>query len=275
MEKKNSVGRYSLIFEPKYVTHQYAVSFDNVGNSSVVAVNKYSDTPCGTKAKVKKNSLSEIDRVTAACPDLDTFFKTHVPAGIFMYQGNNLHKMFIGYMRNNYMYNLNYIINNPELLSKLDLVSGSRIYDADGINSMIRLITTSENNGFLDFIVKEKREKSTGLSSETINLAALFRNAEICGDSYIERDELRRNLEEKLGSYKEYREMFLLQMHYQDKLAAERLRLEQLRSEATSVVSPRVEPTPFEGTYTEGEQLSLFGEEPTNRVLSKKNNARD
>lgn len=255
MEKKGSLNSYSLIFEPKYSSGQYAIRFDNVGNPIITRINKYSDTIYNGKSKIKKNSLSDIDRITASKPSLEAFFKEYVPEVLFRYHPSDLHKMFIGRMYNGYMINFKYVINNPKLLSKLDLVSGSKIYDYEGINSMIELIRSSKNNGFMRFVISEKKEKKTNISNDTITLALQVRSADDCIESASDRIALKRNLEEKLTSYKEYREMFLLQSHYQDKLEADKKRLENLKTEAVkTVLKPQENIT--------GEQLTMFGFEP-------------
>ena len=117
MENKKSVGRYNLIFEPSYVSYQYALTF-NGDTIDINKVNKYKDIICGSKSKVKKNSLSEIDRITTTMPDLSSFFKKYVPNDIFSYYQSNLHKIFIGYMYNDYMYSFKPVFNNPKLLEE-------------------------------------------------------------------------------------------------------------------------------------------------------------
>ena len=265
------MGRYSLIFEPKYVTNQYAVSFDNVGNSTITRINKYSDTPVD-KGKLKKNNLSEIDRITASCEDLSAFFKEYVPSSFFMYCGNNLHKMFIGYMYNKRMYTVPYIINNPELLEKMKFVSsdGVRVNDVAGITAYLDFIKEDTDNKFLRFILQQSKEKTTALSTSTIELIGLYKSAFSCCD-YGEAGMLRRDLETRLGSYKEYREMFLLHHHYQDKLAADKKRLEELKNEAVIAASKPKQAQPiFEGAYDTGVQLTFFDDLPPQKTISKK-----
>ncbi|MBQ7136717.1 MAG: hypothetical protein IJO43_01915 [Bacilli bacterium] len=257
MEKKNSVGKYILVFEPKYVNNQCAISFDVAGNASVVMTNKYTDTPCGSKAKVKKNCLSDIDRITASTPDLKTLFEECVPKTIFSYYGNNLHKMFIGYMHNGRMRTLNYVINNPELVAKLNLVQGSRIYDHAGISSMINLAVDSDE--FYRFILKEKNESSTNLSSPVISMLSALKVARREEDQY-EQSQIVESLHGQLTYYKEYRELFLLTGHYQDKLAADKKRLETLKTEVCTYASSQNHHQLHEVVQPNMEQLSFFDE---------------
>jgi len=255
MEKKKSVGKYILVFEPKYVNNQYAISFDVAGNASVVMTNKYTDTPCGSRAKVKKNSLSDIDRVTASTPDLRTLFEECVPKTMFSYHGNNLHKMFIGYMYNGRMRTLNCVINNPDLVAKLNLVQGSRIYDDAGISAMIKLAVDSDE--FYRFIVKQKNESSTSLSGSVISMLSALKAAKR-EEAQYEQSQIVESLHDELTHYKEYREFFLLTGDYKYKLEADKKRLQSIREEAVAYAGNK---TPFqreERIEADMEQLSFF-----------------
>jgi hypothetical protein len=251
------MGRYSLIFEPKHKTIQFDVSFDDMGESTVTPIRKYSDTPIG-KGKLKKNNLCEIDKITASCRNLEEFFEKFVSPTTFSYSGRNLHKMFIGYMYRGYMHTMSYVINNPKLIDKMRFVSkdGTRINDIYGINSYMDFILEDKDNKFLNFIFDEKQNKNTALTDSTFNLIRQLKSADTNCD-YNERDLLRRELQSRLSAYKEYREMFLLHMHYQDKLATDKSCLQELRDEAVAI-SKQAKQTSTPAPSFEGEQLSLF-----------------
>ena len=105
MENKKSVGKYMLIFEPRYDFYQYAVRFTTNGDVDVRKVRKYTDEMVEVKnGKVLKNTLADIDRVLTPLTDLRQFFDSYVSPGIFRYRGDNLHKMFIGYKYNGTIY---------------------------------------------------------------------------------------------------------------------------------------------------------------------------
>jgi len=236
MEKKSSAGKYVLIFEPEYVFHQYAIYFTPSGDAKITKIKKYSDKAYDNERRtIKKNTLADIDKVTASFTDLDSFFKTYVSPEIFKYNGFNLHKMFVGYMRNNRMHTIDYSINNPKLLNKLPSVDGNKMVDSVLINSMVNFILTSENNRFLGFVTQEKKERRTGLSSDTIEIAKLLRNSVNNMDGVSEIDELQRNLKNKLTSYKEYREMYLLKQRYQIRLKEEKEKMVELKQEIKTI----------------------------------------
>lgn len=260
MEKKNSIAKYMLIFEPIYVTHQYAVSFTNDGDVDVRRIQKYSDIPLDSKKPVKKNLLGDIDKFLTPLEDLSSFFKTYVNPNIFSYYGNNLHKMFIGYKYNGSMYTLNYVVNNSELNSRLSFVEGSKINDYLGKRKAINLILNSENDTFLMFMNNSFRNRQTNLSSVTVNIANQMKMASSMG-SYHEYEELEMELEDRLTSYKEYREMFLLRQRYIEFLDEEKEKLKVIKEKTLKEEAKKEVVQPKEGffgpVYT-GEQLSFF-----------------
>lgn len=256
MENKSSVGKYILMFEPKYVYYQYAVHFTPSGDVQITKVQKYSDKPYDLKEKstVKKNTLGGIDQITTAVSDLRSFFKEYVPSSIFSYYGDNLHKMFIGYKYQERMYSMNYILNDQNLSSRLEFLNGSKIYDYVGRQQMIDLIMHSSNNSFLNFVSKEKQEGNTNLSNRTFDIASRLRMSIDSMEGFPEISELSNLLDEQLTYYKDYREMYLLNKHYQDYLEEEKIRLEKIKNTATKVSENKVS--------SEYEQLSLFDMPP-------------
>ena len=273
MEKKNSIAKYMLVFEPLYVTYQYAVGFTNDGDVDVRRIQKYSDIPLDSKRPVKKNLLGDIDKFLTPLEDVNSFFKTYVNPDTFSYYGNNLHKMFIGYKYNGSMYTLDYVVNNKELNSRLSFVQGSKINDYLDKRKAINLILNSENNTFLMFMNNSFRNKQTNLSSITVNIANRLKMASNMG-SYHEYEELDMELEDRLTSYKEYREMFLLRQRYIEYLELEKEKLRVIKENTLKGKNPTLEQPKenhFGPIYT-GEQLSFFdnydGDEP--KTLIKK-----
>lgn len=254
MEKKKNIGKYMLIFEPKYVSYQYAIRFTTNGDVDVKRIHKYTDEMLDVKGgKAKKNVLVDIDKVLTPLTDLRSFFNNYVSTGIFRYNGDNLHKMFIGYKYNGKMYSLDYSLNNVELYDKLSFVEGSTINDYYGKRKAINLILNSEDNSFLSFMNKSARERKTHLSDVTINIANQMKAASNF-DSYHEFSELESDLECRLTSYKEYREMFLLRQRYLEEMENKKIILKSLKEEALSTsqqLNPNFVPI-------EGKQLSLF-----------------
>lgn len=267
MENKKSVGKYMLIFEPRYDFYQYAVRFTTNGDVDVRKVRKYTDEMVEVKnGKVLKNTLADIDRVLTPLTDLRQFFDSYVSPGIFRYRGDNLHKMFIGYKYNGTMYSLDYSINNKELHSKLDFVDGATINDYYGKRKAISLILNSENNSFLMFMNRAARERKTHLTDLTINIANQLRAA-YNSDSYHEYGELESDFERRLTSYKEYREMFLLRQRYIEEMETKKAELNNLKEQA--IATSQLQNSSFV-PYV-GEQLSFFDSPYEGYVKSLKN----
>lgn len=268
MEKRNNIGKYMLVFEPKYVYHQYAIYFTGNGDVDITKVKKYSFEPYDEiKRTPKKNLLGDIDKITASCNNLSNFFSSYVDPKIFNYRYHNLHRMFIGYAFNRKMYTLDYVLNNPELVSKLDLLNGSKIDDYSGRSKMLELIRDSNNNSFLSFIIDKKAKQETNLSSDTLNVAIRYRMCHDNADGFSETSELFGLLDEKLTYYKEYREMFLLKQQYLDSILIRKDELKQLKSQV--VASSVNRSSKKDKDLKEKEQLSLFDMEHP-KVISKK-----
>ena len=253
MEKKSSPGKYMLVFEPCYSTTQYAVYFTPDGDANVTRIKKYTDTPCDDKQKkVKKNTLGDIDKVMAPICDLGFFFKEYVDPKVFSYSRDNIHKMFIGYKRKEKIYALDYIIDNHELAARLHLLEGSKIYDPDMRAVFLDLITNSKNNSFLKFTNKSYQNNETHLSKDTLDLANNLRMATDHTDSAFGCFELTGLLDERLTSYKEYREMFILRQRYLVYLNEEKKKLEAAKK---IVATPKPKRT---NEIQGGEQLTFF-----------------
>lgn len=271
MEKKSSVGKYALVFEPKHVYHQYAVYFTPNGGVQTTKVEKYS-FKCyapNDKSKVKKNTLGEIDKITTSFNNLNDFFATYIDPKIFNYRGDNLHKMFIAYKYNEKMYTLDYILNNPELFKRLQLLDGSKINDSNGRKEFAELILSDENNSFLRFVNKAKYRNETNLSTGTIDIANRLRLARDHESGFTEYNSLWNDFNERLMSYKEYREMFLLRQRYLDYLEEEKLKLQNAKEALISSGQNRLV---FDVNIPEYEQLSLFDDEGVNKVMVKGKN---
>lgn len=266
MDPKKSVGKYAFIFEPAYAYHQFAVYFKEDGDVEVFKIQKYSDRLYGDRgknpSKIKKNTLGEIDKVTASFLDAESFFNMYIAPSIFKFDGYNLHRMFIGYKFQERMYTLDCILDNPSLLKSLDFLRGSKIHDLKEKQAMINLIATSKNNAFLKFIGQKKKEKKTNLSDKTFEIAGRYRSSLDIMEEGYDRIEISNLLDERLTSYKDFREMFLLKQGYLESVLHQKEELQQMKS---SLVTPKrtVTRTPF----IEGEQLSLFDDIP--KVMRK------
>lgn len=262
MEKK-SVGKYVLVFEPKYAYHQFAVYFNN-NEVDVTAIKKYTDLPLkGQKGVVKKNTLADIDRILTPLEDEKEFFDKYVDPSIFRFSYGSLHKMFIAYKQNQQIYTLNCEFDNKSLNKKLDLVTGSKINDFNGISQLINFATdTSEQNRFLQFAEKSRQDHKTGISTQTLTLLnrmkifkKMAQTDQFTGFECLEEqtylDEI---LTRNLTGYKEYRELFLLRSAYGDAIEKEKIKLECMKQEIISKSNKRAAQEQPE----EYVQLSLF-----------------
>ncbi len=265
--------KYMLVFEPIYDSSQYAIHFEE-GGATVTRIKKYTDKALdvGAKGQVKKNLLVEIDKAVASMPNLEVLFQKYVNPSIFNYRRNNLHKIFIGYLYNNYMYTLDLSLNNKELLDKLGLVTNNMIHDRDGINGLINLILDN-NDGFYKYIEQMHNAKKTKLSSSTFEVICKLKyferqkiiacDTEICNEFEYNKEFLKASL----TSYKEYRELFLLRQGYIKKLEKEREILEEKKEK----LSWEMENNKFKSFS--GTQMHLFGEEdiytPKGKVKKK------
>ena len=269
MEKSNSVGKYILMFEPTYVTHQYAVFFKEDGDVQVTKVDKYSDIPCGTNGnkKVKKNLLGDIDKVITPLSGISDFFDQYIDTSIFRYTGNNLHKIFIGYKHKERMNTLTCSFNNFELLDKAKLIQGSKITDAQSIMGLINLMA-DENSSFVQFINRSERNRSSNLSTSTLNLINSFRDIRnLMNNGFYESGlneecvRMKQELFSRLTSYREFREVFLLKQNYLSYLQRKKEELQNVRSilASTSSIGEAVIQEESKEGY---EQLSLFDINP-------------
>ena len=265
--------RYMFVFEPKYSSIQYAVSFLENGEVVVDEIKKYTDSLVKPKSKsnirVQKNTLGEIDKVLSSFSDLRDFFDACVDPNIFKYSASNLHKAFIGYKYNQKIYTVNYIVNNPELNSKLVHLCDNKIDDYAGKTKIVTMLG-DESRGFVDFINKEKSWGRTDLSNSMVDMINRYR---FCKEMFtVNRNEsglmyeaasIREALMRKLTEYRNYREMFLLKQRYLESLEIEKKRLEEMKTAASNrQFAPIGEP------YPKGIQLSLFPED--NKTLIKK-----
>ena len=282
MDNRSSVGKYVLMFEPKNCYYQYAVSFTD-NDVEVTRVNKYSLVPYGAKSsgKIKKNLLGDIDKILTPLTSTEEFFSKYINSSMFKYQGYNLHKMFIGYQKNQYMYCLKCEVNNPLLSEKLTLVSGSKIKDSFGRSEMINLLSDPDGR-FLNFVKDTKTEyRRRGyacVTDDTIEIASnlrRFRNVRENGEESIEIDDYcnyyEKRLDERLNSYKEYREMFLLKNRYLDYLQKEKDELKKLREVALEKEREERRKRGFiMNDVAPYEQLSLFDDDSYNTNKVKK-----
>lgn len=216
---KKSVGRYFLVFEPKYESHQFAVYFDEEDKAHVKKIRKYTDLPFNEKTKVKKNTLGQIDKITTNLANENEFFEKYIDKEVFNPRLDNLHKMFIGYVRNDRVYSLGCVFGNNSLSSKQKYVSGNNISDFSGIGDMVKLVLDDKDKKFLKFMNKSKKEHETNLSGDTVDC---INELKVCHDLHMNSDKntLDTELRRKLTSYKEYREMHLLISRYQGYLAS-------------------------------------------------------
>lgn len=279
MERSNSVGKYILMFEPLYVTYQYAVYFKENGDVQVTKVDKYSDIPYGLNSnkKVKKNLLRDIDRIITPLGDMSDFFDQYIDQSIFRYTGNNLHKMFIGYKHKERMNSLTCSFNNFELFDKTRLINGSKITDQQSIMSLINLMA-DKNSSFVKFINRTERDRTSNLSNSTLNLINSFKDIEcLINEGFYEsglheeQARVKKELFDRLTSYREFREVFLLKQNYISYLQSKKEELQNVRS---ILVNNQPENTIFsqEEPHKEYEQLSLFDMLPitTNEVVKTK-----
>lgn len=261
MEKK-SPGKYILVFEPKYAYHQFAVYF-NDDQVQITQIKKFTDLSFEKEKPVKKNLLGDIDKKMTSCSDLNEFFKKYINPSVFSYYGYNLHNMFIAYKSNGKLHTLNYSINNPQLNAKLDFVKGSKFTDISAIRSLIDFaVDPSENNKFLTFVSECKDKYQTGLTNETNTMLHELRGCKKAKENYSDSGALRSSiyltdaLIDKLTSYKEYRELYLLKQSYQEKLNMEKRAFKGIK-EALLLKEKTFSDTK---NIPEYEQLTLFGE---------------
>lgn len=273
MEMK-SLGKYVLVFEPKYAYHQFAVYFTPSNDVRITKIKKFTDLSFDGDKPVKKNLLGDIDRIMTPCGNLDEFFSKYVDPSVFSYYGYNLHNMFIAYKNNGKIRTLDYSINNPQLNTKLDLVSGSKFTDKTAISNLIDFaIDTDEKNKFLTFISECKVKFATGLTNETYTMLVDLRNCKMASRNYADSGllnpsiELNDRLIEKLTSYKEYRELYLLKQAYIEKLNIEK----QMLEEAKTKLSPqRQNSFILNENLQQPEQFNLFGEVVSSQKTKKK-----
>lgn len=272
MDKK-SVGKYILVFEPKYENYQFAVYFNNDKDVTITKINKYTDIPFESKGNkpVKKNLLTDIDSKTTACSSLQQFFDKYVDPDIFKYYGDNLHKIFIAYKSDKKQRKLPCIINDEKLNRKNKLVSGSRIDDSSEITSMIDLLGEPESK-FISFVEEEKNNDRARVSSNIIKLSNELRTSQHtfkyqpASSLSISIKDTRDSLRENLESYKEYREMFRLKDLYEKKLQGEKEKLQQLKQKVIhtgfidpNVVVPLSEQLTFESNVHENREYNSKG----------------
>lgn len=257
MEKK-SPGKYVLVFEPKYAYCQYAVYFTPNNDVQITKIKRFTDLDYTNDKPVKKNLLGDIDRITSPCSDLKQFFDTYIDPRIFSYYGYNLHNMFIAYKNNGTIRTLDYSINNSKLNTKLNSVDGNKFTNKDEIIELIDFaVNTDQNNTFLDFVGERKNKYKTGLTYDTYSkLEELRRYKKVLEEQYdtgvlVPTCELNEMLIEKLSSYKEYRELFLLKQAYKENKKTEVVNKE---------LPPQIPSLFLPDENLEYEQLNLFGE---------------
>ena len=263
MEKK-SPGKYFLVFEPSDVYHQYAVTFTPSCDVQVTKIKKYTDLNYKTDKPVKKNLLGDIDRILTPCTDTSEFFVKYVDPAIFSYDGYNLHNMFIAYKNDGNIKTLKCAINNPKLNSKLPFIDGSKFTDQVSIKGLISFATDPvSSNDFLNFVGKTRKKYETGLSSDTYTMLQQLRyykkTLENRNDTGVLKPSiiLSDKIAEKLSSYKEYRELYLLRQLYKDEKEKERLMLEDAKQK---LEQQKKNPYILNEKVPTGQQLNLFGE---------------
>ncbi len=272
--KKEVSKKYMLIFEPNYESSQYIIHF-NGDKQETIRIKKYTDIAQDKGVIVKKNLLSDIDRIVAPSTSLFDLFDKYVDKKIFAYSGYNLHKIFIGYMYNNYMNSLNIYYNNQELSSDLANVEQDKVNNYEMINKMMELILSNEE--FYSFIKNSSFNKTSKLSNYTLELINKLKFCQrsldsigYMGDSELnnELEYLKRSLMNKLCYYRDYREMFVLKQKYE---------INSKNKEIKSKDDPEPKKTVLNdesaGTY---ERLTLFDyvnsmeNESQSKVLKKK-----
>lgn len=263
MEKK-SPGKYVLVFEPKYAYHQFAVYFSSDNRVQITKIKKFTDLSFDKEKTVKKNLLGDIDKKMTSCSDLNEFFKKYIDPSVFSYYGYNLHNMFIAYKSNGKLRTLNYSVNNSKLNTKLNFVEGSKFTDRASISNLINFaVDTDEKNRFLTFINEQKQQHKTGLTDDVCSMLIELRRYKIAKENGYDIGLLFSSLEltdaltEKLTSYKEYRELYLLRQAYIEKLNLEKEMLERAKAKITT---PKNNPFTMNEKLPEFDQLNLFGE---------------
>ncbi len=225
MNKNFNNKRYMLIFEPKYSSTQFCIHFDKE-QLQVIEIYKYKDLTLKDES-VPKNTLVDIDNATAKAKNLDDLFSKYVSN--FKVSSYNLHKLFIGYMNNNYMVPLRVYFDNNFLKTTVSNTVSGKIRDYDMIEEELDYI--SGNNGFYDFIMKEK---DNNLTKETLNIMArlnssvyYYNNAFVEYDILEEINYLRYQLGERLLRYDEFRKYYDLKNKYGEKLEADKQQLKE------------------------------------------------
>lgn len=277
MEKK-SVGNYFLVFEPKYVNYQYSVYFLPSGETVICKIDKYTDVLYGTGKKVKKNTLSDIDRILTGLSNEKEFFDKYIDSSIFCYNRDNLHKIFIGKMRKiadkKYMKCYECIFDLKEMNDKLKFIVGSSVRNEKIIRDKYELISllTDRNSNFLRFAINVKNDKKIRyLSSVSTNILEIASELQRCNrdisegrisGTFDDVNVLKSKLDEKLTSYKEYRELFLIRKLYLMSLDNKKEQLLELKSKVLKGDFKKE-------VYPVYEQISMFPED--NLKVKKKN----
>ena len=271
------MGRYFLVVEPKFSLDKYAITFDEKGqaivdklevsyreitkNGNSTKIPYPTDVISGTKRKIKKNDLSFIDKMTAKYDYRDAFLKDCVDTNTYSRVTYNVHNMYIAYKDGDSFSRLDCIWENPELVESLEYASGSDISDNTKINTLIDLIGTSVNNGFIKFIEEHYKKGDTSLKGSTLEIAKRYRAAIVGMDNAYEIYERRRELEGTLHRYKEYRGMFLIHQEYQKELERERQSLEEARLNAERIANKKTttkQTRPNQESNDDYNQLDLF-----------------
>lgn len=254
MEKK-SPGKYFLVFEPSDVYHQYAVTFTPSCDVQVTKIKKFTDLNYQSNKPVKKNLLGDIDKILTPCSSVLEFFDKYIDPTLFSYRGYNLHNMFIAYKSNGNIKTIKSVINNPKLESKLDFIEGSKFTDRSAIRSLINFSTEQNNSDeFLNFVNNKKNKRETGLSDMT---HLMLLDLKSCKRSMESNGELYNSLIEKLTSYKEYRELYLLRQAYIEHLEEKKEQLEKAKEKLLTHGKKTVTKSEEAPYY---EQYNLFGE---------------
>ena len=267
---KNSVGRYVLIFEPKYAYHQIAVRFHKNDLADIIKIKKYSDEVLENGNKtIKKNLLGDIDRITSSMTR-EEFFDKYIDPKLFNHRSSDVHRMFIGYKDAGRIKCLQVEFNNPKLYKKSKLIDGSKIKDRDCIDQIVKLLIDPESQ-FLRYVYEQqsslRNQYFSSVSDKVLENAKNLRRRKKMMDNDGEDDlisdfvYLENQLKEKLTSYKEFRALYLFRNQYIYAKEEERKKLEETKQQLETI-SKKTKDSYYlynlEELVPMGEQLSLY-----------------
>lgn len=203
-----STKRYSLVYEPKYSSHQYVVQFKkNEDNYEFkhIQVEKYKGIIDCKKAKA---TLEDIDRLTNSFSSSNEFI-----SNLKIYKP--LHNFFISLPKKGYVNRIIPVFNNEELASKLKLVHDGKIDDKEQIKEFI-IMLLEDDKEFYRFFKNRECYKSSTLKQLVRDLRHY--NEMLAGwpDHEINYmfDETKKNLKEELKKYYVYREFLLAKQEF-------------------------------------------------------------